>query len=181
MVETTQEPQAELVQNATAVSVASNQPQAEMTTGCKEENLGIRGVPSAQGVLNFIAFKYFQSVDPSKPEELNGYLQYLKEVRKVLVLETHQGSLSIIVECSSLQILEELWKDYCTGHLNEVAQEFLATEEILKQFGLCTVKLMTTIEEEEYRACKVYLMNRTGGYDRIGLNRGDCLKYSMYR
>ena len=109
----------------------------------------VRSVPSAQEVLNFIAFKYFQSVDPSKPEELNGYLQYLKEVRKVLFVDAQPGSLIITVKCSSLQILEELWKDYCTGHLNKVAQKFLVTEDLLKAVGLVAVKLKTTIAEEE--------------------------------
>ena len=164
MVETTQEPQAELVQSVTAVPVTSNQPQAKITTGCVEaENVGVRGVPSAQGVLNFIAYKYFQSVDPSKPEELNGYLQYLKEVRKVLLVDAQRGSLIITVKCSSLQILEELWEDYCTGHLNEMAQKFLVTEEILKEFGLVTVKLTTTIAEEEYSACQKYFLTHPGG------------------
>ena len=156
-----QEPQAEHVQSATVLPVTSNQPQTEVTTGCVEENVGI---PSAQGVMNFIAFRCFQSVDPSKPEALDGYLQYLEKVRKVLVLETHQGSLIITVECSSLQILEDLWEDYRTGHLNEMAQKFLVTEDLLKAIGLVAVKLKTTIAEEEYRNCREYFLKRSGKY-----------------
>ena len=117
--------------------------------------------------MNFIALKYFQTVDPSKPEELNGYLKYMKEVPKVLVLDTHQGSLIVTVECRTLQILDELWEDFCTGHLNEMAQQFLVTEDILKAFGLIEVKLMTTIGEEEYRSCREYFLKCPGGFGRV--------------
>ena len=158
MVVAPQEPQAQRVQGA----VTSNQPQAENTTVSLKENVGI---PSTQGVMNFIAFKCFQSVDTSKPEELNGYLQYLKQVRKVLFVDAQPGSLIITVECSSLQILEELWEDYCTGHLNEVAQKFLVTEDLLKAGGFVAVKLKTTIAEEEYRDCREYFLKRSGKYN----------------
>ena len=67
------------------------------------------------------------------------------------------GSLIITVEISSLQVLGELWEDYCTGHLNKVAQKFLVTEAILKAFGLVEVKLTTAIVKEEYRDCREYL------------------------
>lgn len=123
---------------------------------------GEEGIPSAQGVLNFIAFKYFQTVDPSKPEELNGYLQYLREVRQVLFVDAQTGSLIITVECNSLEILEGLWNDYSTGHLNEMAQKFLVTDDVLKDFGLIEVKLTTNISEKEYRACREHFMLPSG-------------------
>ena len=93
------------------------------------EETGVVGdvVPSAQGVMNLIAHKYFQTVDTTKPEELNGFLQYLTEVRKVLVLDSHPGSLILTVLCSSLEIRDALWYDYCTGHLNDMAQKYLVT------------------------------------------------------
>ncbi|KAJ7388926.1 hypothetical protein OS493_034852 [Desmophyllum pertusum] len=103
--------------------------------------------------------QYFQSIDPSNPEEFNGYLQYLKDVRQVLIVDLKQGSLIITVECSSLEILEGLWEDYCTSHLNEMAQKFLVTEDLLKELGLTEAKLTTTILEEEYRACREYFVH----------------------
>ena len=130
--------------------------------GVEEENVGSTNSPSTQQVLDFIAHKYFKTVDPSVPEELNGFLRYLKEVRKVLVLDTKPGSLIITVKCTSLQILDELWEDYCSGHLNEVAQTFLVTKDILEMFGLIEMKFTTTIVEEEYRACRKYILNHPG-------------------
>ena len=119
-----------------------------------EANFGNGKVPSADEILRWIAAKYLQVVNPSNPDELNGYLQYLKEMRKVLVFDAQPGSLIITVECNSLLILDELWEDYYTGYLNDMAQRYLVTEDVLKQFGLTEVKLMTTISEVEYRKCR---------------------------
>lgn len=66
------------------------------------------------------------------------------------------------MECSSLEILEELWEDYRSGHLNEIAQKHLITKDILKEFGLTEVKLMTTILREEYTACQQYFLHSAG-------------------
>lgn len=157
LVTTSQESQTR-VQGATLMSVTSCQ-QGENSG---ENSASRRGLPDAEGVLNFIALKVFQVVDPSKPEELNGFLKYLKDVRRVLFKDAQKGSLIVTVECSFLKILEELWEDYCSGHLNEMAQKYLVTEEILKEFGLTEVKLATTILEDEYTACREYFLQSAG-------------------
>ncbi len=126
--------------------------------------IGNHGIPSPQEVLSFIAFKTFQPVDPSKPEELHGFLEYMEKVRKVLIVDTHQGSLIITVECNSLEILDKLWEDYCTGYLNEMAQKYLVSEDLLKELGLIDVRLTTTILEEEYKACREHLLQYSGEF-----------------
>ena len=68
----------------------------------------------------------------------------------------------ITVSCSSLEVLEQLWRDYCSGHLNEVVQETLVTEQVLKELSLSEVKLKTIISEKEYNACKEWFMRRSG-------------------
>ena len=119
---------------------------------------------STQEVLDRIATKYLQEVDPSSPEEFNAFIQYLENVRKALIVDVKTGSLIITAECSSLAILDELWKAYCIGYLNEMAQ-FLVTLDVLTRFGLTAVKLVTTIVEEEYEACReVFLKQGAGGY-----------------
>ncbi len=107
--------------------------------------------------------RYLNEIDPSTPEEFNDFLKYMKETREVLILNVQPDSLIITVECGSLEILEGLWNDYITGHLNEMAQKYLITEEILKELGLTEVKLTTTILEEEYRACREYFMRYQSG------------------
>ena len=54
-------------------------PLAERTEGIEEAGVGSEVVPNAQEVLNFIAHKCFKVIDPSKPEELNGFVRYLKK------------------------------------------------------------------------------------------------------
>ena len=100
-------------------------------------------------------------------EELSLFVQFLERIHKVLVADVHLRCLIVTVRCSSLQILDELWADYRTGHLNEMAQKYLVTKEILKKFGLIELKLMTTIVEEEYRACRQYFLQLPGLYDSL--------------
>lgn len=122
------------------------------------------GLSSTQEVLDRIATKCLQNLDASSPEELNGFLQYMEKVREVLITDVKTGSLIITAECSSLAILDELWKAYCIGYLNEMAQ-FLVTLDVLTRFGLTEVKLITTIVEEEYEACReVFLKQGASGY-----------------
>ena len=140
-----------VTQGATTVApiITSNSEVASLPT-----NFGNRNIPSADEILRTVAAKYLQVVNLSSPDEFNGYLQYLQEMRKVLFVDAKLGSLIITVECSSLLILDELWEDYYTGYLNEMAQSYLVTEDVLKEFGLTEVKLMTTILESEYRKCR---------------------------
>ena len=112
----------------------------------------------SQGVMNFIARKCFQTVDTTKPEELNGFVRFLTDVRKVLVLDAQSGSLILTALCSSLEILDALWYDYCTGHLNDMAQKYLVTKDVLKEFGLTELKLTTTIQGEEYMAARKFFL-----------------------
>ena len=121
-------------------------------------------MPSSQEVLNLFADNYITKVHPSTLEELNEFLEYMEKVRKVIVVDVAEGSLIITAECSSLEILDELWKAHCTGTLNKMAQS-LVTEDVLKTFGLTEVKLITTIVEEEYEACReVFLKEGAGVY-----------------
>ena len=116
----------------------------------------------SQGVMNYIARKCFQTVDTTKPEELNGFLRYLKKVRKVLILDAQPGSLILTVLCSSLEILDALWYDYCTGHLNGIAQKYLVTKDVLKEFGLIGLKLTITIQGKEYMAARAFFLQGSG-------------------
>ena len=122
------------------------------------------GFSSAQEVLNRIATKYLQEVEPSSPEAFNDFIRYLNEAGNVIIVDVKKGSLIITAECSSLEILDKLWKTYCIGYLNEMAQ-FLVTLDVLTRFGLTEVKLKTTIVEEEYEVCReVFLKECAGGY-----------------
>ena len=129
----------------------------------KEITNGTESCPTPKEVLNAIACRYVHRLNDL--EELRLFVHYLERMRNVLVVDAHVDCLIVTVRCSSLLILDELWEDYRTGHLNEMAQKYLVTEEILKEFGLIKLQLMTTIVEEEYRACRQYFLQWPGLYD----------------
>ena len=135
-----------------------------MTIDCQTtpEQSEQNGFPTTQAILNLVASNYLANFNPSTREELNDFVQYLLEVRKVLIVGTHSGSLIIKVKCSTLKILEDLWDDYCSGYLNEMAQKHLVTEEILKELGLTELILTTSISDDNYRECKKYFLNCDG-------------------
>ena len=82
---------------------------------------------------------------------------YLRNNLNALVEDIRLGSLSIAVKCSSLQILEGLWEDYISGHLNQVVQETLVTHEVLEILGLKELKLKVFISDEKYHNGKLIL------------------------
>jgi len=86
---------------------------------------------------------------------------YLNGVLDVIVRGAIEGSLLITVECSTLDILESLWEDYYSGHLNAVAEERLLTDDIKRRFEVESVKLETTILEKDYLACKLFLLEKS--------------------
>ena len=157
----------EEVQGAAVVAGTAETPRAEITSGRTQRNIENRAVHPSQELLNSIASAYLNNVHPSTLEEFNGFVLYIERVRKALIVDVTSGSLIVMVECSSLEILEGLWEDYSTGYLSEMAQKFLATEEILKEFGLAELKLTTTIKEDEYRACHKLLSKITGMFMAI--------------
>ena len=98
-------------------------------------------------------------------DEHNNFLAYMQKMR-VIITGVRVGSLLITVKCDSLEILEELWQDYSSGHLGEVVQRCFVTEEILMELNLTELKLKTTILEKEYEACKVHFEKEStrGGF-----------------
>ena len=86
------------------------------------------------------------------------FFKQLKDIHNVLVKTFNHGCLEITVECPTLESLQSLWSDYCSGHLSEVAERFLVTDELKRKLNVETVRLKTTISEENYFMCKKALM-----------------------
>lgn len=101
-----------------------------------------------------LARRYVEAVNLSTTEEFAGLLHYLLRIRKVIVADIQIESLTILVKCRSLLILHELWKDYRSGHLGEMVQKCLVTDETLSAFGVTGIEIETSICEEDYRACE---------------------------
>ena len=97
----------------------------------------------------------FYSTKPQSIEEWNWFKEFAKEM-KVTIIGVSEGSLVITVRCESLMILEDLWTDYLSGRLDEVVQNCFVTEKILKELNLAELRLKTTMDKEEYNACKMF-------------------------
>ena len=97
----------------------------------------------------------------STPDGVGVFIEYVMKAYNLALESVEVGSLIIKVQCPTLESLESLWNDYCSGHLNEVAERFLVTNEIKKKLNLETVRLKTTIEEENYLTCKKALMEKS--------------------
>ena len=158
-----QESQGVMIKERAVALVGPSQPQTSDTSAFSSRNVGNEAIPSPQQILSLIASKYLNNLNPSTPEDFNGFIEYMEKVRKVIIVDWNLGSLIITVECSSLEILEGLWQDYCTGNLGREVQEYLVTEDVLKELGLTEVTLTTTIDEKNYRDCQKYLAR--GRYD----------------
>ena len=102
-----------------------------------------------------IVHGYFNAIKPKSIEEFNRFLEYAEKMR-LIIRGFSEGSLVITVKCESLMILEDLWTDYSSGHLGEVVQNCFVTEKILKELNLAELRLKTTIDIEEYNACKMF-------------------------
>ena len=116
-------------------------------------------------VADFLALlgrRYVEKVNPSTAEEFDDLAQYLDKVRKVIISDIQIGSLTIVVKCSSLQILRELWEDYLSGHLGEMVQKYLVTDNTLSAFGVTGIEIKTSIKEEDYKACEEDFLKRQG-------------------
>ena len=112
----------------------------------------------SQTVQNYLKFND-QSRD-GHAQALKSFTDLIIDTYRVNLVSVGEGSVIIIVECPSLESLENLWADYLDGNLDKAAERYLATNEIRKELelNLETVCLTTTIEEENYLNCKEALM-----------------------
>ena len=139
----------------TRISIPQEQPSAEGAAGQSTST----ELPASQQ-NNTEVQNFWDDVYSSK--RLNRLKKYLKKKFGADVQGDRRGSLIITVSCSSLEVLEELWKEYRTGHLNEVIQATLVTAEVLEKLNLKEVKLRTIISEEDYLSYKEFL-NKSAG------------------
>ena len=89
------------------------------------------------------------------------YFQHLKLIQDSTPTEGNENSLRLTVKCNNLEELERLWEDYGSGRLNEIAEKYLVTDEIKRRFHVESVNLATTIQEEDYLACKEFLSSQS--------------------
>ena len=93
-------------------------------------------------------------------DEIPQYFEHLGLLHDSTPTEENESSLRLAVRCNNLEELERLWENYRSGRLNEIAEKYLVTDEIKRRFDVESVNLATTIEEEDYLACKKFLSSK---------------------
>ena len=79
-------------------------------------------------------------------------MQHTREVSFV------RGSVVIIVTCPTLEGLDDLWVMYTSGELLDMVQSSFVTEDLLRRFGLAEVVLEVAVSGDDYKGCRVELM-----------------------
>ena len=115
--------------------------------------------PLEKRVLCLVAINYLNTTPPQSMDERNEFLEFLEKTR-TCITGVFVGSLVITVKCDSLKSLEELWKEYSCGRLVKMVQDCFVTEKILKELNLAELKLKTTMDIEEYNACKLSFLKK---------------------
>ena len=105
-------------------------------------------------VMKEIAIEYLISNDIATKEGLEAFTAHLKGALSVHTKMIKSCSLIMVVQCATLEMLERLWGDYQSDHLNKVAENCLVTERIKRKFDIESLTLKTTIVEEDYMACR---------------------------
>ena len=77
-------------------------------------------------------------------------IKYLKRSHSLLLNEFLNSGLETIVQCPTLESLDSLLNDYYSGHLNEVAERCLVTEEVETKLNKETLRLRTVINAENH-------------------------------
>lgn len=101
--------------------------------------------------------------DLCKLDGIDDFCAYLKGYL-IGIQHIEASSIKITVICPTLEILEWLWNDYRSGHLNAVAEECLITEKVKNELDMETITLTTTILEEDYLTCKLSLLEISGTF-----------------
>ena len=114
-------------------------------------------IPTSDEIFRLITMRRLQVLPPSSKEDFDDLIEYLSTVKGIVTQDVTVRSLLITVKCRSLLVLEQLWTDYISGHLNEMVQKCLVTEDILNELGLSELKLYTSVKKIDYKACKQIL------------------------
>ena len=105
-------------------------------------------------------YQEFQDHSTDKEKGLAALIESIIKTYELLLKNCRMGSLIITFNCQSIESLQHLWRDYLSGHLDEMAEQYLVTDEIKEKLNLETISLKTTIKYENYLNCRKVLLER---------------------
>ncbi|XP_067017527.1 uncharacterized protein [Acropora muricata] len=129
-----------------------------------EKNLEEKKKEAMEKILTQVVETYMECNELSQgnlKEDLKSFTDHIENVYGVNLVTVGKGSVIIILDCPTLDSLEHLWNDYLAGHLDNLAERYLVTND------LETVSLKTTILEEDYLNCKEALMKLRSTYSAV--------------
>ena len=85
---------------------------------------------------------------------IEAFTVHLITVYQASLVTVGNGSVIVIVECPTVEILEHLWNDYLSGELDKVAERCFVTDELKKKLNLETICLKVCIKKENYLNCR---------------------------
>ena len=100
---------------------------------------------------------------------VRAFVEFLEKAYDVTRVALNKGFPIISGICKTLKGLDQLWKDYLSGHLNKVAERYLVTEEVKTKLNLRKINLKTSIEEKNYLNCRKILLESSGEYQCLFL------------
>ena len=111
-------------------------------------------------MLQATTFMKWRNYSEVRVKGMGAFLEFLETTYSTSRVAAKVGSLIISLDCKTLRGLDQLWNDYLSGHLNEVAEWYLVTDGM--KLNLRTIKFKTTIEGENYLNCRKVLMECSG-------------------
>lgn len=97
------------------------------------------------------------------PGQLCSYLEGVLDLLVAPAIGARESRVMIMVEYRSLEILERLWEDHSSGHLEANVEKWIVTDDIQRKLDVKCVKLKTTIlKGADKIECKSSLMDITG-------------------
>ena len=104
---------------------------------------------------------YIKHRKVATPDGVSALIEHIHKTYNLALESVGVGSLETKFRCPTLESLEHLWSDYQSGYLNEISEKYLVTNDIKEKLNLETVRLKTTIEDENYRNCRRILMEKS--------------------
>ena len=115
-------------------------------------------------MLQATTFMKSRNYSKVKITGMGAFLEFLKTAYNVSRVALNKGSLIISLNWKTLKGLDQLWNDFLSGHLNEVAERYLVTDKMKTKLNLKKINLKTTIEKENYLSCRKVFLESSGEY-----------------
>ena len=115
----------------------------------------------------------------SQTEGLGDFLGRFRDKYNIHIKAVGLGSLEVRVECPTLESLEHLKSDYCSGYIDEMAEKCILTDDVRQKLNLKNVSLKAVIRKEDYDRCRKSFLGPVRSSSEV-INPGTCLKCFLH-